>query len=324
MAYKSKYTMKELEQKAQLLYYAKNFRYAIYFYAFISFIFWFLNCFEVDGLYKFNWLFVLPYKFVQSFYKVEDVSIDFSLAIIGFIFLGLGLMYEFFINKMYNDVVDEQDRLERQLEQRKLQKRKTMARPKVEAEIQNTDNPAFEDSKLLYIIQPHVKRIKKKPTDIELTFQEVELWKQRINKKLLENIIYSKPMQKGYYRKNLFLIYKDFNYVDDFIYYITPTIESIILEFKRYGISTYFNYVVSALTNIENLEKELDCMDTILSLNFKGEIIVTNRFKITYDNKPVKKYKTKYKGEYNLSKNLSVSNKQPLYSLIGEEEEIGE
>ena len=42
---------------------------------------------------------------------------------------------------------------------------------------------------------------------------------------------------------------------------------------------------------------------------------VTNRFKVTYDNKPVHQYNMTFKGEYNLSKNLTVSNKQPLFIL---------
>ena len=122
-------------------------------------------------------------------------------------------------------------------------------------------------------------------------------------------------MQKGYYRKNLFLMYKDFNYVDDFVYYIKPTLDSIVLEFRRYGIALSFSYVLSAIAKMETLEKELDCMDTILSLNFVNDFIVTNRFKITYDNKATHQYSMLLKGEYNLSKNLSISNKQPLYSL---------
>jgi hypothetical protein len=140
---------------------------------------------------------------------------------------------------------------------------------------------------------------------------------------LLDDISYSKPMQKGYYRKNIFLLYKDFNYVDDFIYYIKPTLDSIILEFRKYGIAVTFNYVLSSISKIETLEKELDCMDTILSLNFLNEFIVTNRFKITYDNKPTQQYTAIFRGEYNLSKNLSISNRQPLYSLIDKRKQGG-
>jgi hypothetical protein len=323
MAVKTKHTMEELDNLAQTLYYAKHAKFLFYFYAFVSFVFWFLNCFEVEGLYYFNGLFIIPYKIVKLFYSVDGVSVDFSLAIIGFISLVLGIVYEYFTNKYYMNVLDEQDKLERELQQRRLQKKKNMAKPQVGVTSVNNAKATFEDSKLLYIIQPHIKKIKRKQNDLELTFQEVEIWKQRINKKIIENINYSKPMQKGYYRKNLFVMYKDFYYVDDFVYYITPTLDSIILEFRKYGINTYFNSVISALTNTSNLEKELDCMDTILSLNFKKEIIVTNRFKISYDNKPIHKYKTVFKGEYNLSKNLSVSNKQPLYSLI-DEDDIGD
>ena len=110
-------------------------------------------------------------------------------------------------------------------------------------------------------------------------------------------------------------MYKDFYYVEDFVYYIKPTIASIVSEFKKYGISLKFNYVLSSIANLDTLEKELDCMDTILSLDFGSEYIVTNRFKITYENKQIRKYILKMKGEYNLSKNLSVTNRQPLFSL---------
>lgn len=320
MVAKSKYTMEELENLEKMLYYARYLRFLFYFYAFVSFVFWFLNCFEVDWLYLFNWFFIVPYRIINLFYSVDGVSVDFSLAIIGAISLVIGILYEYSINKAYINVTDELDNRARQLQQKKLQRKREMAKPQASTVVDSKVPSTFEDSKLLYIIQPHVKKIKRKQSDLELTFQEVEIWKKRINGKIVENVKYSKPLKIASYRKNLFVVYKDFNYVDDFIYYITPTLDSIILEFRKYGINTYFNSVISALTNSENLEKELDCMDTILSLNFKKEVIVTNRFKITYDNKPIRRYKTVFKGEYNLSKNLSISNKQPLYSLIGEDD----
>ena len=148
---------------------------------------------------------------------------------------------------------------------------------------------------------------------MELTIQEVELWRQRVNKSILENVKYSQPLQRGYYRKNLFLIYKDLNYADDFIYYIKPTIESIVMEFRKYGIQVIFNYVLSSISNLNNVEKELDVMDTILALNFTNTFILTNRFKVAYENRPIKKYSMVLKGEYNLSKNLAISNVQPLF-----------
>ena len=310
-------TLKKLNTLAQILFCVKFFRFVFFFYSFLCFVFWFLNCFEVDWLYLFNWLFVLPYQAVSLFYRPEGVSVDFSLAIIGGIFLLLGFVFNSVVDYLYNKVLDLEEEEERRLAQKRMQRKKKNSMrsnsPVKQSDVEAID--PFETSKLLFIIQPHVNKIKRKEEDLELTFQEVEVWKQRVNKKLLDNVSYSKPMQKGYYRKNLFLMYKDFNYVDDFLYYIRPTLDSIVLEFRKYGVSISFSYVLSSIAKIENLEKELDCMDTILSLNFVNDFIVTNRFKVTYDNKPVHQYNMSFKGEYNLSKNLTVSNKQPLFIL---------
>ncbi len=289
-------------------------RILFFFYAFISFVFWFLNCFEVDWIYQFEKLFIVPYKIVRSFYQPQGVSADFSLAIIGGASLLLGFFCDFWSNiliRIIDNLEDERDK-QIQLKRKKDRMKRQEARAAV-SEVNN--NVRMENSMLLFIIMPHVNKIKRKETDLELTFQEVDLWKQRVNKKFIDNIIYSKPMQKGYYRKNLFLVYKDFNYVDEFIYYAKPTLDSIIMEFKKYGIFVSFCYVLSALSLIENLEKELDCMDTILSLNFINQFIATQRFKINYDNKARAQYTLQYKGEYNLSKNLSITNNQPLYIL---------
>lgn len=318
MAYREKNsTLKKLNSLAQILFCVKFFRFVFFFYSFLSFIFWFLNCFEVDWLYLFNWLFVLPYQFVSLFYKPEGVSADFTLAIIGGVSLLFGFVFNSVVDYLYNKVLDLEEAEERRLEQKRMQRKKKVSMrpnsPIQQSEVEPID--PFETSKLLFIIQPHVNKIKRKEEDLELTFQEVEVWKQRVNKKLLENVSYSKPMQKGYYRKNLFLMYKDFNYVDDFLYYIRPTLDSIVLEFRKYGVAISFSYVLSSISKLENLEKELDCMDTILSLNFVNDFIVTNRFKVTYDHKPIHQYNMTFKGEYNLSKNLTVSNKQPLFIL---------
>lgn len=303
----------KINSLSQTMFCVKLVRWGLYFYSFLCFIFWFLNCFEVDWLYLFNWLFVIPYQIVSKFYVPRGLGADFSLAIIGSVTLILGFATEVISNSLENNALDLEDKLFN-IREKRLQERKATKKAAPSAVEINTEEK-LENSKLLFIILPHVKKIRKKKEDLELTFQEVELWKQRVNKKLLENILYSKPMQKGYYRKNLFLMYKDFNYVDDFLYYIKPTLDSIILEFRKYGISISFCFVLSALSQMQNLERELDCMDTILSLNFVNEYVVTNRFKITYDNKGIQQYQMQLKGEYNLSKNLSISNKQPLYVL---------
>lgn len=315
MAYKKNQTLENLKLFARILYGAKFVRFIFFFYSFVSFVFWFLNCFETDWLYLFNWLFVVPYKFVSEFYTPQGLSVDFSLAIIGGISLFLGLFFDYIVNLMYDRVLELKEKEERKIKQKRMKERNNMKKRSVVQDQSAVAGNISESPKLLFLILVHVNKIKKKQSDLELTFQEVEIWKQRVYKKLLENILYSKPMQKGFYRKNLFLMYKDFFYVDDFLYYIKPTLDSITLEFRKYGVAVSYSYVLSSLSDIDALEKELDCMDTILSLYFVNEPIITNRFKITYDNKPTRMYNAKFKGEYNLSKNLSVSNQQPLFSL---------
>lgn len=310
----------QIKTNTQLLLCVRFLRYFFFFYAFISFIFWFLNCFEVDWIYMFEKLFILPYILVHKFYQPQGVSADFSLAIIGGFSLLLGFISDISSNYFIQKIEDLEEEQERQMERRRRERKKRTAVPSA---VEVNGGEKLENSKLLFIIMPHVNKIKRKKEDLELTFQEVEIWKQRVNKKLLENILYSKPSQKGYYRKNLFLVYKDFNYVDDFIYYIRPTLDSVILEFRKYGISVSYCYVLSAIALMQNLEKELDCMDTILSLNFVNETVVTNRFKITYDNKGIQQYTIQLRGEYNLSKNLSISNKQPLY-ILSDKRKTGE
>ena len=317
MAYNKGEELKnKIDSLSLVLLCVKVLKFIFFGYSFLSFFFWFLNCFEFDWLYLFNWLFIIPYKIVSSFYVPTGVSADFSLSIIGIISLLIGLAFEFISSNIYKNISDLQDSLDEYIKQRKNKKPKKKQQKPIPGEyyeMNNTEELGKDNTFLIFIIQPHIHKIKIKPTDIELTFQDVEIWRQRINKRILENVKYSQPLQKGYYRKNLFLVYKDFNYVDDFVYYIRPTIESIMLEFKKYGIDSQFNYVLSAISDIKILEKELDLMDTILSLNFINIFILTNRFKQAYETKAIKKYTMALKGEYNLSKNLSISNIQPLF-----------
>ena len=307
-----------INKLSRILLIMKAAKFILFFYSFLAFFFWFLNCFEFEWLYLFNWIFTLPFKIVSIMYKPTGLGADFSLAIIGVVSLVSGLVLEFLSGQMYPKVYELQEHLE------KYQRQKKNVKPKLAKPIPGGGGYPYgsvvemaeiydENLLLLFIIQPHIHKIKEKPNDIDLTFQEVEMWRQRINSNILESIKYSQPMQKGYYRKNLFLVYKDFNYVDDFIYYIRPTINSIVTEFKKFGIDVQFSYVLSSISQVSAVEKELDLMDTILSLNIINTFILTSRFKRAYDIKSVKKYIMVLKGEYNLSKNLAISNVQPLY-----------
>ncbi len=325
MAQKKSRLSSRIDTLRQALMLVKICRVILLIYTFLCFLFWILNCLEVDWLYKFNALFILPYKFVSTFYKVQGVSTDFSLVIIGIITLVLAFSLNSVSEAITNKIVELEEQLENQRERRKRQlKAHKISNPVLGNDSVPESNSVMptvepletEPPKLVFIITNHIHRIKRQSTDLELTFQQVEVWNQRVNKRLIENFNSSQPIQKGYYRKNLFLVYKEFNQTDNIIYYINPTLDSIIMEFKKYGIEISFSYVLSSISNSKELEKELDCMDTVLSLNFINEPVVTQRFKINYDKKANPMYYVQLRGEYNLSKNLTISNRQSLYTLI--------
>jgi len=329
----SKYERKKL--------FAVFLRYAFFLYSLLSFVFWFLNCLEIDWLYKFNGLFLIPYLIVKAFYVPQGVSVDFTLAIIGGISLVIGFIMDILANKFQQKLYDLQDEEENLLEMKKIQKKQN-AMPVVKehpgytsinAKVQNTENiqsnhlninhQAVEIFQLVYIISPQITKMKRRRDDLELTFKEVDMWKQRINKKLIHSFAYSKPTQKGYYRKNLFFIYDDFNFVDKFVYFLKPTLASIIAEFKKYGILVSFDSVLSVASDTSSFEKEVESMDVILALKFAdNSIMVTEKFKKLYDKKTTKQYMLNLKGEYNLSKNLNVVNRQNIYVLT--EKQVGD
>ena len=115
--------IQKLNTFAQLLLGVKIFRFGFFFYSFLSFVFWFLNCFEVDWLYLFNWLFVLPYQLVSHFYTPQGVSADFSLAIIGGLSLLLGFIFDFAVNSLYTKIVLLEEEEERRVKQRRMKEK---------------------------------------------------------------------------------------------------------------------------------------------------------------------------------------------------------
>ena len=101
MSYKNNNKLKKSIAINVLLYCTRIVYYIFFVYALISFVFWFLNCFEVDWLYIFHEMFVLPYSWVSKFYTPQEESVDFVLAIIG----GLSLLCAFLVNALYKKIL---------------------------------------------------------------------------------------------------------------------------------------------------------------------------------------------------------------------------
>ncbi len=284
-------------------------------YSFVSFVFWFLNCFEVDWLYLFNWLFIIPYQIVNIFYKPVGVSADFTLAIVGVLSFLLGLICQSSLNYFYEKIIHFEDEYERIKAQQRELRAKRLAKRSIASLAENNETKVQQEAKLVFLVASFFDKLQEQSGSSSVSFQAAEDLKQIINKELIRLLVIPKPMQKGYYRKNLFLTFRNFNHVDNFIKSMKTNLSNLCEEYKKDNVNLRFSVVLSAIFDTAGLQKELDCMDTILSLNLSKNIIATGRFKINYDSLETSNYTLHLEGEYNLSKNLTVSNNQPVYSL---------
>ncbi len=313
-------SVKIMERKINAIsftvFFVKVFTVIFFIYAFFAFLFWFLNCFEVEWLYLFNWLFIIPYKIVNVFYKPQGVSADFTLAIIGGISFIFGLIFQNSINFLYEKMLDMEDEKERIKAVIKKNRSLKFARMSLASLTEDKKSAVIKEAQLVFLITARVEKIKKQKEDSDLPLQAVNEYKTLVYKEILKKITAIRPIQKGYFRKNLFMLFKDFKITDNLIYILKPALEEITQEYTREDVSVTFSVILSSIFDVNNLEKELDSMDTIFLLNIDDLIIVTNKFKLNYENNTTFKYALKLKGEYNLSKNLTISNNQTIYSLI--------
>ena len=154
MAENSSSRIIQLENYAQLVNCIRYSRFFFYFYSFLSFAFWFLNCFDFD-LYWANSLFIIPYKIVMALgYRVDGLSIDFSLAIIGIMSLIIGGIVDFTCNHLYDKFLDEADEEERKMEMRRKKRKEIAMKNAAKRDAQKVDTASpFDESKLLFIIR---------------------------------------------------------------------------------------------------------------------------------------------------------------------------
>ncbi|MCD7879858.1 MAG: hypothetical protein LUG16_08000, partial [Candidatus Gastranaerophilales bacterium] len=173
MIYGKQNTLEKMNLIQQVMTCCRFLRVIFYGYGVIALLFWFLNCFEIDWLYLFNWLFSIPYQIISLFYRAEGLSADFSLAIISGISLIIGFCIDLGLNSLFQKLVEMEEEEEKKQRNKKLRVKKTISRPKPFLETEETQ-VNFIDSSLLFLINPHVNKIKKSKSDADLSFQDIE------------------------------------------------------------------------------------------------------------------------------------------------------
>lgn len=280
-------------------------------YAFFGLLYWILYTSNVPSIENYFWLFKPSWDLVKIFYTYTPNSnqqaIDFT-GVIGSIAM---IIFSNIAKNAYDLIEENEEKYKIELH-KKAQKQARMA-PK--ATSQNVKNEPKELIEFIFILDVQITNISNFIQDEKLEFEEVEKLKEKFYESLLNNLNKNQIRQKGIYNKKLYLIYKDFNYVDNFIFYTKETLNALSREFSRPSIKIDFLVGLTKLYATDSLNEEINILDTIICLGIKNEFICTSSFKINYERREKKQYKLTTKGIYNLSKNLNISNNQEIYSL---------
>ncbi len=203
--------------------------------------------------------------------------------------------------------IEDAKRLER-AKKRALAVKKTNIKTKANIKKSN-------DSGFVFLLDIDIKMVSGFIQEEGLSPEEVAKMKTKIFTSLLQNLNLNQVVQKGYFKKKLFLVYKSVSYFDDFIFYTRETLNSLSKEFTRPNIRIDFLVGVNNMGVNDEIRAQLDVLDTINKLSLRNEFICTQAMRDIYECTPKQSYRLVSKGVYNLSKNLNVSNNQEIFSL---------
>lgn len=203
--------------------------------------------------------------------------------------------------------IEDAKRLER-AKKRAMAIKKTNVKTKANVKRSN-------ESGFVFLLDIDIKQVSGFIQEEGLSPEEVAKLKTKFFTSLLQNINLNQVVQKGYYKKKLFLVYKSISYFDDFIFYTRETLNSLSREFTTSAIRIDFLVGVNNMALGDDIRAKLDVLDTINKLSLKNEFICTQALRDMYECMPKQFYRLASKGVYNLSKNLNVSNNQEIFSL---------
>lgn len=279
------------------------------FYAFFTLVYWLLETSNVPGITDYAWLFQPMWDFVKLFYtykaKSQDELIDFT-GVISAICLIL-------MSNTVKSLYEVLNNVEHSMNLQKAKKAKNIAlngKPVAPVKKSAKDLTSF-----IFILDVKITNLSNFIQEEKMTPEAMDRLKTKFHEALLNNINQNQITQKGLFKKKLYLIYKEFDYIDNFIFYTRETLNSLSREFSKPTLRIDFLVALGCLGQNDDLNTEINILDTIICLNLQNEFISTSAFKRRYDDRQKKQYRLVTKGVYNLSKNLNVTNNQEIYSL---------
>lgn len=287
---------------------AKFIQVSTMFYAFFTLFYWLLYTSQIPGIESFFWLFKPTWDFVGLFYtykpSISNQLIDFTgvISTICLVILSNSM-------KSVCDLLDTFESKYKVINAKKIQK-------KSQNKAVSIAKKSYKDlTNFIFILDVKITNVSNFIQEEKLTPEAMDNLKDKFHEALLNNLNQNQISQKGYYKKKLYLIYKDFDYIDNFIFYTRETLNSLSREFSKPTLRIDFLVGLGTLKHTDDLNQEINVLDTIICLNLKNEFITTAGFKNLYDQREKRQYRPVTKGIYNLSKNLNISNNQEIFSL---------
>ncbi len=285
------------------------------FYAFCNVLFWLAYSAKIvnqeSGMYL---IFKPAWSIVNIFYTYKAVQgkeeVDFTGVVCAICLMLIAVVLksvcEYLGELEENAKIEDQKRIER------AQKR-AMARASSNLKTKNT--ASGKEAGFVFLLDIDIKQVSGFIQGTTISPEEIAKIKTNFFKSLLNNLNLNQVTQKGYYKKKLFLVYKNVSYFDDFIFYTRETLMSLSREFVRPSLRIDFLVSLNSIGKTEDFREKLDILDTINKLTLRNEFICTQSLKDIYDTLPKHQYSLVSKGVYNLSKNLNISNHQEIFSL---------
>jgi len=279
-------------------------------YSFVSFCYWALLTLDVNMPVFVRFFLEVPYIFVRMLgYVPRGAGTDFTGAIVGSFFLVLG----FFVNYIADSMEQVVSTMPKQQPRPNVPKQTSSVSPvNYSAHSDAIETIDISKRKFVFLLEVKISDVQ---IAVKATHADSDKLKKRICDAIIDNLNMNKLAQCGFYKKNLFIVYKDFDYIDSFIYYIKVTLDSLAKEFASPQLMIDFNVTFSIISSLSQLENELILMDMILTLNMMNEFVSTAKFKSAYEGRERTKYVLVTKGTYNLSRNLSINNNQDLFTI---------
>lgn len=286
------------------------------FYGSANLLFWLAYTAKIVNL-EAGWYLVFKpaWNVVNIFYTYKPVEgkddTDFTGVVCGICLIVITVILKSVTE--YLAEVEEQAKIE---DAKRLERAKKRAMAVKKTNVKTKENVKKSSaSGFVFLLDIDIKQVSGFIQEEGLSPEEVAKLKNKFFTSLLQNLNLNQVVQKGYYKKKLFLVYKSISYFDDFIFYTRETLNSLSKEFTTSAIRIDFLVGVNNMAVGDDIRAKLDVLDTINKLSLKNEFICTQALRDMYECLPKQTYRLASKGVYNLSKNLNVSNNQEIFSL---------